>query len=51
MTGRRSILVTLCALLCIATQAGCGGGNVEDDEPAQMPCKYRPDCTPGPPIH
>jgi hypothetical protein len=43
-------LVALCALVSLAALAGCGGGNVDDDEPAQMPCKYRPDCSTGPPV-
>lgn len=43
-------LAALCSLLCLPMLSGCGGGNVDDDEPSQMPCKYRPDCTPGPPI-
>jgi hypothetical protein len=35
--------------LCLVLMAACGGGDPEP-EPSQMPCKYRPDCTPGPPI-
>lgn len=34
-------------LLCLLGLASCGGGDPEP--PSQMPCKYRPDCTVGPP--
>lgn len=36
------LLVTVCL-------AGCGGGDPEP-EPEPMPCKYRPDCSVGPPL-
>lgn len=34
----------LCAVLVLSA---CGGG---DPEPDEMPCKYRPDCSVGPPL-
>lgn len=42
-------LAVLATLLCVLVLAGCGGGDPEP-EPSEMPCKYRPDCTPGPPM-
>lgn len=35
-------------LLCLLALAGCGGGDPEP--PDEMPCKYRPDCSAGPPL-
>lgn len=40
----RLVVVLLGAL----TLAACGGGDPEP--PSQMPCKYRPDCSVGPPL-
>ena len=36
-------------LLVVVCLAGCGGGDPEP-EPEPMPCKYRPDCSVGPPL-
>lgn len=38
----------LTALLGLLVLAGCGGGDPEP--PNEMPCKYRPDCSVGPPL-
>lgn len=44
-TVNRTLALALLLLL-----AACGGGDPEP-EPSEMPCKYRPDCTVGPPLH
>jgi len=48
MNTSRMILVLSA---CFALQA-CGGGDEEQESTttSTMPCKYRPDCTAGPPL-